>query len=141
MLFSSIVSLISNSLIPKLTFIIVSCLLLPSGFIYWSFSNFLRYVFRELFQSPFLCNIWSKVIIVSLNTTHKFQFIIFYYLICILISIEISYFIHVLFKTQLTSIVGFPSGSDSKESVRNAGDLGSISGSGRHPGEVNDYLL
>ena len=95
----------------------------------------------ELFQSPFLCNIWSKVIIVSLNTTHKFQFIIFNYLIYILISIEISYFIHVLFKTQLTSIVGFPSGSDSKESACNAGDLGLIPGSGRHPGEVNGYLF
>ena len=33
--------------------------------------------------------------------------------------------------------LGFPGGSDSKESVSNAGDLGSIPGSGRSPGEGN----
>ena len=50
---------------------------------------------------------------------------------------------HLSYHTQriLKGLMGFPGGSDSKESVRNAGDLGSISGSGRHPGEVNDYLL
>ena len=31
--------------------------------------------------------------------------------------------------------VGFPDGSEGKESARNAGDLGSIPGSGRSPGE------
>ena len=35
----------------------------------------------------------------------------------------------------------FPGGSDGKESVGNAGDLGSISGSRRSPGEGNDYPL
>ena len=35
----------------------------------------------------------------------------------------------------------FPSGSDSKESVCNAGDLGSIPGSGRFPGEGNSSSL
>ena len=35
----------------------------------------------------------------------------------------------------------FPSGSDGKVSVHNAGDLGSISGSGRFPGEGNGNLL
>ena len=33
-------------------------------------------------------------------------------------------------------IHGFPGGSDGKESVYNAGDLGSIPGSGRSPGEM-----
>ena len=33
--------------------------------------------------------------------------------------------------------MGFPSGSDGKESACNAGDLGSILGSGRSPGEGN----
>ena len=33
--------------------------------------------------------------------------------------------------------MGFPGGSDSKESACNAEDLGSISGSGRSPGEGN----
>ena len=32
---------------------------------------------------------------------------------------------------------GFPGGSDSKESTCDAGDLGSIPGLGRFPGEVN----
>ena len=35
----------------------------------------------------------------------------------------------------------FPGGSDSKASVYNAGDLGSIPGSGRSPGEGNGNLL
>ena len=37
--------------------------------------------------------------------------------------------------------LGFPGGSEGKESVCNAGDLGSISGSGRSPGEGNGYPL
>ena len=36
---------------------------------------------------------------------------------------------------------GFPGGSDGKESACSAGDLGSIPGSGRSPGEGNDYPL
>ena len=35
----------------------------------------------------------------------------------------------------------FPGGSDGKVSARNAGDLGSISGSGRSPGEGNGNPL
>ena len=37
--------------------------------------------------------------------------------------------------------MGFPSGSDSKESACNAGDLGSIPGLGRLPGEGKGYPL
>ena len=36
---------------------------------------------------------------------------------------------------------GFPGGSDSKESACNAGDLGSIPGLGKHPGEENSNPL
>ena len=36
---------------------------------------------------------------------------------------------------------GFPGGSDGKESARNASDPGSISGSGRPPGEGNGNPL
>jgi len=36
---------------------------------------------------------------------------------------------------------GFPGGSGGKESACNAGDLGSISGSGRSSGVGNDYPL
>ena len=37
--------------------------------------------------------------------------------------------------------VGLPGGSDSKESACNAGDLGSVPGSGRSPGEGNGNPL
>ena len=37
--------------------------------------------------------------------------------------------------------LGFPGGSNSKESVHNSGDLGSIPGLGRSPGEGNGYSL
>ena len=39
------------------------------------------------------------------------------------------------------NIMGFPGGSDGKESACNMGDLGSITGSGRLPGERNGYPL
>ena len=38
-------------------------------------------------------------------------------------------------------ILGFPGGSDGKESTCNVGDLGSITGLGRSPGEGNGYPL
>ena len=37
--------------------------------------------------------------------------------------------------------MGFPGGSDRKESVCNEGDLGSIPGLGRSPGEGKGYPL
>ena len=37
--------------------------------------------------------------------------------------------------------MGFPGGSDGKESAYKAGDPGSIPGSGRSPGEGNGYTL
>ena len=37
--------------------------------------------------------------------------------------------------------MGFPGGSDSEEFTCNAGDLGSVSGLGRFPGEGNSYPL
>ena len=37
--------------------------------------------------------------------------------------------------------VGFPGGSDDKESSCNAGDPGLIPGSGKSPGEGNSYTL
>ena len=45
------------------------------------------------------------------------------------------------FKFSLIFYVGFPGGSDSKEFACNAGDTGSIPGSGRSFGEGNGYLL
>ena len=51
-----------------------------------------------------------------------------------------SYFIIIIFTMRYVDL-GFPSSSDSKESACNAGDLGSIPGSGRSPGEGNGNLL
>ena len=41
----------------------------------------------------------------------------------------------------ITESLGFPGGSDSKENARNAGDLASIPGLGRSPGQGNTYPL
>ena len=38
-------------------------------------------------------------------------------------------------------LLDFPGGSDSKESTCNVGDLGSVPGLGRSPGEGNGYPL
>ena len=43
--------------------------------------------------------------------------------------------------TYSTVFLGFPGGSDAKESACNAGDLGLIPESGRYPGEENGYSL
>ena len=40
-----------------------------------------------------------------------------------------------------SALLGFPNGSDSKESDHSAGGPGSIPGSGRSPGGGNGYLL
>ena len=42
---------------------------------------------------------------------------------------------------QLGNLAGFPGGSEGKESTCNAGDLSSIPGWGRSPGEGNSYPL
>ena len=45
------------------------------------------------------------------------------------------------FKTDLSMQLGFPGGSDGKESACNAGDLDLIHGLGRSPGKRNGYPL
>ena len=44
-----------------------------------------------------------------------------------------------LFNMLSRLVMGFPGGSDGKASARNAGDLGSIPGFGRSPGEGKGY--
>ena len=44
-------------------------------------------------------------------------------------------------KPRKYNITGFPGDSDGEESACNVGDLGSIPGSGRFPGEGNGYPL
>ena len=48
---------------------------------------------------------------------------------------------NVLYMPLLKYVLGFPDGSDGKESACNAGDLDSIPGSGRSTGEGNGYPL
>ena len=58
----------------------------------------------------------------------------------ILITFYISHSMleHLVF---MVIYLGFPGGSDGKASARNEGDLGSIPGSGRSPGEGNGNPL
>ena len=44
-------------------------------------------------------------------------------------------------QSMYVTCMGFPGGSAGKESASNVGDLGSIPGLGRSPGEGNSYLL
>ena len=46
-----------------------------------------------------------------------------------------------LYLVTFTSLTVFPGGSDSQESACSVGDLCSIPGSGRFPGEENSYPL
>ena len=46
-----------------------------------------------------------------------------------------------LYNWYLVTFWGFPSGSDHKESACNAGEVGSVPGLGRSPGEGNGYPL
>ena len=46
-----------------------------------------------------------------------------------------------MFLKRAIVVVGFPGGSDGKESACNVGDLGLILESGRSPGEGNSYSL
>ena len=46
-----------------------------------------------------------------------------------------------IFVNSLSLILGFPGGSDGKESACNVGDLGSVSRLGRAPGEGSSYPL
>ena len=45
------------------------------------------------------------------------------------------------FAQEIEEVKGFPGGSDGKESAYNVGDMGSIPGFGRAPGEENSYPL
>ena len=53
----------------------------------------------------------------------------------------VKYFITINTANKKKKKKDFPGGSDSKESAGNVGDLGSIPGWGRFPGEGNGYPL
>ena len=54
---------------------------------------------------------------------------------------ELPYKIIMAYKVVLISDWGFPGSSAGKEPTCNSGDLGSITGLGRSPGEGNSYPL
>ena len=60
--------------------------------------------------------------------------------ICLVLSLQIILISFQTFYHDYTN-TGFPGGSEGKESACSAGDLGSISGSGRSPGEGNGNPL
>ena len=74
-----------------------------------------------------------------LDSTYKWCHVICIFLWFISLRMIISRSIHVVANGNI--LLGFPDGSADKESTRNAGDLGSISGLGRSPGEENGYPL
>ena len=62
-----------------------------------------------------------------------------YVCMCMYIYIYIYFFF--FFHSRYFYLGNFPGGSDGKASTRNAGDLGSIPGSGRSPGKGNGNPL
>ena len=61
-----------------------------------------------------------------------------YFLVYYFNSVVVSYVYICIYMRLCVCKLGFPGGSDGKESVRNAEDLGSMARSGRSPGEGND---
>ena len=57
------------------------------------------------------------------------------------LTLSVITFFGSFFKIMILNILDFPGGSDRKVSAYNAGDLGSIPGSGRFPGEGNGNPL
>ena len=69
---------------------------------------------------------------------------IIHYTVCVCVYIYVHYTtLHYTTHTHThyTVYMGFPGGSNGKESACNMGNLGSIPGSGRSPGEGNDSPL
>ena len=50
-----------------------------------------------------------------------------------------EFFVYYEYHSPFPTLLGFPGGSDYKESACNVGDLDSVSGSGRSLGEGNGY--
>ena len=96
---------------------------------------------RFLVSGGWLCGLWHNLLTRSLVIGISGQHDLCLHM-CVYVFVCMDR--HILLSA-LTSILeymwGFPSGSDGEESACNAGDLGSIPGSGRSPGEGNSYPL
>ena len=74
-----------------------------------------------------------------LDSTYKWHHAIFVFLWFISLRVIISRSVHVAANGSI--LLGFPDDSTGKESAHKAGDLGSIPGLGRFPGEENGHPL
>ena len=101
--------------------------------------------FQPCSWHPPMCFLFLWV--VSLDSTYERYHAVFVFLWPVSLGIISSQSIHgvangrisFLFMSEYNSICcGFPGGSDSEESACNVGDLGSVPGLGRSPGEEND---
>ena len=81
-------------------------------------------------------NMWRPKLLIYIY----FKYIYKYY-ICVYIYTHIHIHTHTHTHTHTHIYIGFPVGSDNKESRCNTEDLGLILGSRRSPGEGNGYPL
>ena len=98
--------------------------------------------FYHLHQgSPYIYNIFGKTTIqlLCLFLTGLFVFLFLSCRVLYILQMHSPYWIYDL--QILSPIMGFPGGSDGKESACNTWDLGSIPGLGRSPGEGKGYPL
>ena len=81
------------------------------------------------------------------NSMLMFQFLhtlinTYYYVFLItVILVDVEWYLFVVSICIFLKTTGFPDGSDSKKSACNAGDVGSVPGLGRSPGEGKGYQL
>ena len=90
---------------------------------------------RRPFRVPWTARRSSQSILKESNPEYSLE--------GLMLKLKLHYFGHLMWRTDSweKKILGYPSGSIGKESVCNAGDLGSIPGSGRSPGEGNGNPL
>ena len=88
--------------------------------------------------------LYPAIILVIVNSATRSITVRIYFWINVLKVLYIYIYIYTHPRVELldhTVALGFPAGSDGKESACNAGDLGWIPGSRRSPGERNGYPL
>ena len=85
----------------------------------------------------FFANIWNKIFPGLLWLSYSIDYFDYVHLLYLVTKYVYNKGIY----CRILLLWGFLSGSGGKESARNAGNPGSILGSGRSPGEVNGYPL
>ena len=95
----------------------------------WSRNRYFSGIFPLFFMIQWMLAIWFLVPLPFLNPAWTFR------------NSQFMYCWSLVWRILSIAIMGFPCGSAGKESTCNAGDLGSIPGLGRSPGEGNGYSL